>query len=808
MIDKEDNPVSTKYNMSLNDEVYLKKIALKYIHNWYWFVLSLLIFGFLAFIYNRSLPTVYSLGTSILIESNKQESPMSGSGFSDENVFQGFGAMGVDRNINNQMVILKSRPLIDKTLNELNFEVSYFSVGRIKKVERFNESPFTVIWDANHSQVIDVEFSLEFLPDGKIRIQADAENVRVYDYLSEKVVDQISNFSISQDIENGDILKSTYYSFRIEVINDINTNLYDNYIFKFESRKSLVEKYYKRLSVGFLQKETSILEVTLEELDFNKGIIFLNTLTQVYQSYIVEKKNENANRVITFISNQLQSVSDSLMESGDEKQSFQKEHQILDISLQSQQLLQQINQLDEEMVAMENKDKYYKYLREYILNNQELETIIAPSAMGIEDQLLNALILELNNLSIEKSSMTSVKNTEHPKLKRLNAQIDIAKKNLLENVNNIISQSERALMDMSQRIWRLDNQVRTLPQTERDYINIERKYRLNNETYTFLLQKMSDAQIAKASNLSDSFIIEEARIKEVPSQLKKMRLYIAALLLSFLVPIIIIFIRGFFNSKVLSENDIMEITNIPILGRVFQKGRNGKEVTIVLNHPNSSSAESFRAIKSKIDYNLRTEDTPIIAITSSSTKEGKTYNAINIASIYALNKRKTVLLDLDFRRSSISQIFRIDAKEGLFDNLTGKAKIEKIISKTDNPYLDIITVGAVPENPAELLAAKQFANLIMTLKEKYEYIIVDTAPVGMVADILQFSTLFDATLIIVRKKVTNKNGLKWVLNEVSQYGFKNLGLILNNIHPRERKLGYGYGYGLNKLDRKFKKLPT
>ncbi|MCB2208711.1 MAG: polysaccharide biosynthesis tyrosine autokinase [Bacteroidetes bacterium] len=802
---KEDTPVSIDYNAMVKDEIYLKKIALKYLNNWYWFMISVVIFLLIAFLYNRYSPTIYTVSTSILIESKKQESPLTGTGFSEDNVFQGFGAMGVDRNINNQMVILQSRPLINRTLNELEYEVSYYSVGRIKKVERYNEAPFIVSWDVEHPQVIGTEFALQFLPNGKIQLSANDENVKIFNYQTDKLLQQLPELRFTKEVEIGELIATDYFSFRIDLNKDIDSALYTHYVFKFDSRRNLIEKYKRSLSVGFLQKETSILEVSLEEYNLYKGIEFLNTLTAAYQAYILEKKNENANRVINFINNQLQSVSDSLMESGDEKQSFQKEHQILDISLQSQQLLEQINLLDKEKVAMENKDKYYKYLRDYILNNQDIETIIAPSAMGIDDQLLNALILELNNLSMEKSSMTSVRNTEHPKLKRINAQIESARRNLLENVNNIISQSERALSDMNQRIWRFENKVKALPQTERDYITIERKYQLNNETYTFLLQKLSDAQIAKASNLSDSFIIEESRLKEIPSQVKKVRVFIAAILLGLILPVITLFVMDFFNSKITSETDVTEITNFPIIGRVFNMGKNGKDSTVVLDMPNSPAAESFRAIKSKIDFNLKVEGTPVIAITSSFAKEGKTYNAINIASTYANNKRKTILLDVDFRGSTISNIFELNPDNGLVNYLVDRAQIDEIIINSGHTYLDIIPAGPMPKNPAELLAGNQFQELVKDLKRRYECIIIDTSPIGVVADMLQFASLFDTTIIIVKKKATHRMGLKWVLNEVSQYGFKNIGIILNNIHPKDRKLGYGYGYGLYKIDQKRKR---
>ena len=213
---KEDTPVSNNYNATVKDEIYLKKIALKYLNNWYWFIVSVALMLFIAFLYNRYSPTIYNISTSILIESKKQESPLTGTSFSDDNVFQGFGAMGVDRNINNQMVILKSRPLINRTLSELEYEISYYSVGRIKKVERYNEAPFIVHWDVSHPQVIGVEFSLQFLDNGKIQITADDENVKVINYQTDQLVRQLSRFDMNKEVEVSELISSDDYSFRID----------------------------------------------------------------------------------------------------------------------------------------------------------------------------------------------------------------------------------------------------------------------------------------------------------------------------------------------------------------------------------------------------------------------------------------------------------------------------------------------------------------------------------------------------------------------------------------------------------------
>ncbi len=260
------------------------------------------------------------------------------------------------------------------------------------------------------------------------------------------------------------------------------------------------------------ESKATIADISIKDENARKGIDFLNKHVQIYQDYTLERKNENASRTIDFITTQLDNVSDSLDISEDLKQSFKTKYNIVDISSQSQQFLEQLNTMDIELVEMETQHKYYTFLKDYIVRNKELETVIAPATMGISDPLLNSLVLELNGFIIEKSSFTSIKNSEHPKLKRLNAQIEKTKVNLLENIENIIANSEFAINDLKSRIADYEIMVKSIPQTERNYLNIERKYKLNNAIYTFLLQKLSEAQIAKASNVLDTQILEKAHV--------------------------------------------------------------------------------------------------------------------------------------------------------------------------------------------------------------------------------------------------------------------------------------------------------
>ncbi|HKJ78153.1 MAG TPA: polysaccharide biosynthesis tyrosine autokinase, partial [Prolixibacteraceae bacterium] len=720
-----------------DDTIDLKKILFLLLRNWYWFVIAVGLALTAAFLYNRYTVPVYEVNSTLLLEEEQSRSPFSGGGAggAESSLFQGFGMMGSMQNIYNQIVILQSSPIIAKTLHEVQFEVSYYSVGRVKTTEQYKDVPFHVIWDQKHPQLIDANFDLEIDASGNMRLNVEAENAEVYRYNEDETIKRIPEYSYSNEFEPGAEVTTEEFSFQVFLNENFTPGGQNQYRFVFHSTPSLVKKYKNNLAVTLPDDETSILNLTLNELNVKKGEVFLNKLTEVYQLDNLDKKNENANRTIQFISSQLENISDSLNLSENRMESFQSENQVLDISMQSQQLLEKMSDLDKEKVALETQNKYYHYLNNYIKSNQELETVIAPSAMGIQDPLLNSLILQLNDLITQKSSQTSIRsNSQHPTILRLNAQIESVKNSLMENTSNIIQQSDIALENLNERIRQFETQIRRLPATERSYVNIEREYKLNNETYTFLLQKLSEAQIAKASNIPDSQVIEEAKMKGTgPIEPKTTMAYAIALLLGLALPAGFLFLGDFFNNKIKTQEDIEGLTHFPVIGHVFQNEKEFKSRTLVLNKPNSPASEPYRAIRSKINLMVKGKDKPIIGVTSTFPKEGKSYTAVNIASSFALLRKKTVLLDLDLRNSKLKEEFGFKSDEGVVNYIIGKSSLEEITFSTKHPWLKIIPAGPIPPNPAEMLTDPQMMELMEKLKENYDVIIVDSPPVGYVA---------------------------------------------------------------------------
>ena len=558
---------------------------------------------------------------------------------------------------------------------------------------------------------------------------------------------------------------------------------------RFHTPESLVKSYRSQLRVFLPNENTSILLLTVRGNNVRKSIDFLNKLIEVYQLGSMEKKNENANRTTQFIDSQLQNISDSLIISENRLQTFRSANQMIDFSTQSQQLLRELGELDKEIIRQENKHKYYLYLEGYIKSSQETETVVAPSAMGIDDPLLNGFIKQLNELISEKSSQTSIRqNSQHPTILQLNAQIAVVKNSLKESISNIIHQSDLELEGLDRRISSYNVQIRRLPATERNFINFERKYKIDSETYTFLLQKLAEAQIAKASSVPDSQVIEEPGLSSMV-QPQKRRVYAIALMLGMIFPAMVIFLRDYFNNKIESQDEIEAFTDYPVIGTTFNSAPDYRGSTLLLDKPGSRASEPYRDIRNKLNLMVKGTATPVIAVLSASPGEGKSYNVINIASSYAIMQKRTVILDLDLRNPAMKAAFKIQSDLGVVNYLTGNATLEEITFRTKDPLLDVIAAGPVPPNPAEILLSPGLTGLISRLREEYDMIVIDAAPVGIVSDIFPLSDLIDASVFIVRHKYTLKQSLKVALGKMEQYQMRRVGIVVNGTIPG--KQGYG-----------------
>lgn len=768
----------------------IKKVISRMLGNWYWFIIAITIAVLAAYTYIRYTPPLYEIRATMLMGEGKSNSPITAIYGPGQGLIQDKRDLAT---LYNQIAIVTSSPIVSRTLAGLDFEVSYYSLGRVSETELYHNLPFHIIWDRNHPQIIENDFYLTIHPDKKMSVHSEGQNVKVHDYRTGTTLNTIPNFILKEEISDRTNLQSEDLKFIIVLNNEVPFSP-GTFRFRFHSIQSLVNQYKSRLQVGIADNYASILSFAVQHYNIRKGTDFLNKLTQVYLDNNLEKKNQYAELTIEFIDSQLQSISDSLNISEGRLESFRRSNQVIDFSAQSQQLLTQLNQLDNEIIRHENQNKYYNYLREYIESNKNLESVIAPSSVGIDDPLLNGFIIQLNNLINEKSSQTSIRpNSDHPTFIQLNTQIEIVKSSLRQSINNIIRQSDIELENLKQRLLEYNAQIRRLPATERNFINFERKYRIDSQTYTFLLQKLSEARIAKASSIPDGQILESPYLQATVKP-QRQRIYVIAVLLGLIFPASVILIRDMLNDKIVSKEDIAGITGYPVIGYVLREKKKQQTYTPVLDMPNSPAGNAYVSVRTKLHLLTKGKAHPVIAVTSSIPNEGKTFTAINIASSIALTHKKVVLLDLDVRNSQMAEIFDYPNAKGVIDYIIGLAEIDEIIQDTRHTWLKVIPAGPIPPNPAEMLSDNKLVELIQTLRKNFDAVIVDTPPMGIISDIFQLNDLIDANLIVVRQKFTPKNFLQMTFEEAGKHQMKGIGIIINGIRQKDGKNGYGYGY--------------
>ncbi|MCK4287838.1 MAG: polysaccharide biosynthesis tyrosine autokinase, partial [Bacteroidales bacterium] len=369
---------------------------------------------------------------------------------------------------------------------------------------------------------------------------------------------------------------------------------------------------------------------------------------------------------------------------------------------------------------------------------------------------------------------------KNPIVLSLEKQIQNTKKALIENINNIINTSTIAINDINRRISELSDRINRLPKTQRNLISIQRKFKLNDAIYTYLLERRSEAQITKASNITDNEIIDKARTSgQTPVYPKKSLNYIIAIILGLVFPVIYILGKDYFNDKIIERKDVENITNLPIIGHIIHSAKESN--IVVAKSPKSSISESFRSIRTNLQYITKGKEKQVVLITSDMVAAGKTFVAINLASIFAQYDKKTLLIGFDLRKPKIYQDFGLTNTEGISSYLINKSKFEDIIQKSSIKNLDIIMGGPVPPNPSELIASSKTTELFNKLKEIYDFIIIDTPPVGLVTDAFLVMKYTDANLFIVRQNFTNKKIFESIIKDVEQRKLPNINILINDV---------------------------
>ena len=753
----------------------LKKLLNKVLSRWYWFVLSVVIAFAVSWVINRYAVPMYSATASLIVNEEKKSTA--------ELLVNVLDRYSPRKNIDNEIAIIKSYSMAAKTLKKLDFEVSYYAVGRVRETLMYPRSPFRIIPDSIEKYGSRIEIA--FLPDNKCQITIDEIASNPFS-VGEKYKSPIGEFTVmrTEGISESELLGKKFF-------------------FVIHSFNSLVNQYRSKVTITPNDKRGSVLTLVSSGESAQKEVDYLNTLMDVYIRNGLDEKNQTSINAIQFIEQQLGYVADSLRRTEDVLQSFRMNNKLLNLSQEGNSIFNRLSTLKSEKHEIEKQLNYYKYLQDYMTGDDNLGQVVAPSIIGIADPLLNSLVTDLVELSAKKTLLSHSSNIEMtPAGKTLNVQINSVLKSLRENVKQLIVTVNLSMKDVDERISQVERELVKLPLTERHLLNIQSEYDLNNETFTLLRKKSMDAAISKASNVADNKVLDYAMAQNsIKISPKKSRNTMIALALGILIPLALIFIIDFFNQTINDLQEIKTLTSVPVVGMI---GHNEKDSEVpVAENPASPLSESFRALRTNLHYILRDKSNKIINVTSTVSGEGKTFISTNLAAIIAHSGKKVLLMGLDLRKPKISKIFNIDNSSGISTYLIGDSSYEEIIHSTNIKNLYVAPSGPVPPNPAELIDTPEMKQLLETAGNEFDFIVIDTPPVAVVVDSLLLAQFADVNIFVVRQNYSSKDSLLLANDLQKRPEINGLGLVVNDVsHGSSYSLGkyrysYNYGYGYN-----------
>ena len=780
--------------ISQEETIDIKALILKYAQYWYYFVLSILFFGSIAFLNNRYTVPEYSVSTTLLIRDDNNTQ------LGAENLLEGLELFSGKKNLKNEIVILNSYHLSKKVIEELNLGISYYQHGFLQTNEVFGNSPFKIIVDSSHLQLTGIHFQITPLNNEEFTFSASASNQHPYNIISKNLEKSlIADIDIDKKYTFNSLIETEFYSFTI--YKSINFNLEkiiesEKYFsFKLHQIDKLANKLIEEVIINPINKETSILKLNLRERNPRKSIHILNKITEIYIRSGLDEKNLMAINTIHFIDEQLTIIKDSLSGIERKLELFKTKHPDLEIVDKEYGTYFQKQRLDNSLSEQSVNIKYYKSLLSYLKNEKNTNSIVSPTSMGISNLELNNLINQLLQLNAKKGELQLTTTDKNPTYIAILSQINHTKKTIIENVNNLISSASIYEVDLIDRITTFDKKINKLPEAEKDYLILRRKYEYNEQTAIYLQQKRYEASLAKAGTESDHKVIDFARLdNEEPISPRKSLAYFISLLFGFLLPIAFISLRDFFSDTIKSKSDLLNSTNIPILGLI---GHSDNATSLVVSNASKSIiAESFRALRTNIQYLAADKVKKVITVTSSIGGEGKTFTTMNLAAIIALSGHKTVLIGGDLRKPKLHEDFKVDTSKGLSSYLINKSELAEVIEKTEIDSLDVIASGPTPPNPAELLDSKKMRDLIMELNKTYDYVIIDTPPIGLVTDGVILMQHADVNLYVVRHNYSKTSALNVINNLYRQKQVENVHIIINDF----KHTSSGYGYYENEED--------
>ena len=770
----------------------IKSILMKLLFNWKWIIASIIVCLCGAYIHLQKQTPVYRIQATVMINDEQKGSFQN----QMQTLQQDFGIMSTTGGLDNELEVLRSKSVIKQAVLDLELYTRYsIDNGFFKPTSTlYGAYPIKVTLNGDDLERLNTAATFTITQPDETSC---AISYHRYDKEKGEVVE------IKEEIKSLPCTLNTHIGRLVLTKGELpalapTKELIVTIIPPIVAAKSCLGA----LSIAPTSKTTSVANISYLDVNKRRGVDFVNQLIIAYNRENNNDKNFVALKTEEFIGRRLEKVAAELDEAEEQMAQYKRSAGLTNLSSDAQRVMQGSSEYEKQHAEIVTQMKLISFLHDYVNNPQnKLQPI--PANVGLTDQSLTALIERYNELVVERSNLLRTASESNPTVIEITAIADLMVSTIKASIGTLQSSFEIRKKDFERQAKKYDSKLDNAPTQEKILAGYERQLEVKSGLYMMLLQKREENSIALAATADNAKIIDAALANDAPVSPNRRMIWLIALAIGTAFPIAIIYLLELFRYKIEGRNDLEKLTKLPVLGDVpVSSGtKNGTHNIVVSENSNDLMAETFRGTRTNLQFILDSPDKKIIQFTSSTAGEGKTFVSSNLAVSMALLGKKVLLVGLDIRKPRLAEMFDLaDRRKGITLFLSGDTNnrtglFEQIMPSGVNENLDILPAGIIPPNPAELLSRKNLDRAMDYLKEVYDYIILDTAPVGLVTDTLIISRVTDATVYICRADYTPKSNMELVNSLCKEGKLKNLSIVLNGIDMSKKKYGYYYGYG-------------
>ncbi|MCA6030611.1 GumC family protein [Bacteroides thetaiotaomicron] len=783
--------INERHSDATDEKIDIQELLFKYIIHWPWFVGAVLICLVGAWIYLRMATPIYNISATVLIKDDKKGGAAG--------MITGLENLGLDglvsssQNIDNEVEVLRSKTIAKEVVEQLGLYVSYTDEDEFPSKNIYKTSPVIVSLTPQEAEKLSAPMVVEMAlyTQGGLDV-----NVAVGDNEYKKHFEKLPAVFPMNEGTLAFFQSPDSLSLKKDTIEDSSTQSVRHITATINSPMRVARAYCENLSIEPTSKTTSVAVISLKNSSLQRGQDFINQLLEMYNRNTNNDKNEIAQKTAEFIDERINIISKELGSTEANLENFKRNAGITDLSSEAQIALTGNAEYEKKRVEIRTQISLIEDLRKYIRGN---EYEVLPSNVGLQDVALVATIERYNEMLVERKRLLRTSTENNPTIINLDTSIRAMKLNVQATLDGTLQGMLITKADLDREASRFSRRISDAPGQERQFVSIARQQEIKAGLYLMLLQKREENAITLAATANNAKIIDEAIADDIPVSPKRRMIYLIALVLGIGIPVGIIYLIGLTKFKLEGRADVEKLTTIPIVGDIpLTDEKNEKDGSIaVFENQNNLMSETFRNIRTNLQFMLQ-NDKKVILVTSTVSGEGKSFISANLAISLSLLGKKVVIVGLDIRKPGLNKVFRLSTKEkGITLYLANpETDLMSLVQPSDiNQNLYILPGGTVPPNPTELLARDGLDKAIEILKKNFDYVILDTAPVGMVTDTLLIGRVADLSVYVCRADYTHKVEYTLINELAEEKKLPNLCTVINGVDLKRRKYGYYYGYG-------------